>query len=218
MIVAVANTKGGTGKTTTAVQLALYRKVVKNRDVWLVDGDEQETALTAMGIRVDSGVSPEMPCSLFTDGRTLMNQIRAQASKWDDVIIDVGGRATETLRAAMMVCDVLVIPVQPRCYDVWALSKLEQVIQSARTIGADFRTVCFLSCADSQGKENEAAIEAIQTYSQSVDFYNIPLIRRKAFAMASGNGLSVFEYRPKDPKACQEISRLAEAIFEPVED
>lgn len=214
MIVAVANTKGGTGKTTTAVQLALYRKIIQHRDVWLVDGDEQETALTAMGIRVDSGVSPEMPCSLFTDGRTLMNQIRAQASKWDDVIIDVGGRATETLRAAMMVCDVLVIPVQPRCYDVWALSKLEQVIQSARSIGAGFKTVCFLSGADSQGRENDSAIEAITTYSQSVKFYDTPLIRRKAFAMASGNGLSVFEYRPKDQKACQEVERLAEVVFE----
>ena len=50
MIIAVANTKGGTGKTTTAVQLALYRQSL-GHEVWLVDGDEQQSALTAVSIR-----------------------------------------------------------------------------------------------------------------------------------------------------------------------
>ena len=40
MIIAVANTKGGTGKTTTALQLALYRQSL-GHEAWLVDGDEQ---------------------------------------------------------------------------------------------------------------------------------------------------------------------------------
>ena len=50
MIIAVVNTKGGTGKTTTAVQLALYRQSL-GHEVWLVDGDEQQSALTAVSIR-----------------------------------------------------------------------------------------------------------------------------------------------------------------------
>ena len=53
MIIAVANTKGGTGKTTTAVQLALYRQSL-GHEVWLVDGDEQQSALTAVSIRCET--------------------------------------------------------------------------------------------------------------------------------------------------------------------
>ena len=56
MIIAVANTKGGTGKTTTAVQLALYRQSL-GHEVWLVDGDEQQSALTAVSIRSENNVT-----------------------------------------------------------------------------------------------------------------------------------------------------------------
>ena len=38
--------------------------------------------------------------------------------------------------------------------------------------------------------------------------------RRKAFATAGGAGLSVFELRPKDPKACAELKALADAIYD----
>ena len=69
MIIAVANTKGGTGKTTTAVQLALYRQSL-GHEVWLVDGDEQQSALTAVSIRSENGVKPALACSAYSDGKT----------------------------------------------------------------------------------------------------------------------------------------------------
>lgn len=212
MIVAVASTKGGTGKTTTAVQLALYRKLIDGRDVWLVDGDEQESSLIAISIRSDSEIEPPLPCSAYADGRQLLTQIRAQKAKWDDVIIDVGGRATDTLRAAMMVCDVLLVPVQPRSYDVWALAKLQQIVETARTLGASFKALVFLSCADAQGGDNLDAADAIATYPE-LEFIDTPVVRRKAISAAGGAGISVFEARPRDAKACAEIEKLAKAVF-----
>ena len=62
MIIAVANTKGGTGKTTTALQLALLR-LHQGFDVWLVDGDDQQSALTAVSIRSENDVKPSLACS-----------------------------------------------------------------------------------------------------------------------------------------------------------
>ena len=47
MIITVGNTKGGVGKTTLAVQLAIYRALA-GRDVWLIDGDRQGTAAAAI--------------------------------------------------------------------------------------------------------------------------------------------------------------------------
>lgn len=213
MIVAVAHTKGGTGKTTAAVQLALYRKIVDKRDVWLVDSDEQESASMAVGIRSESGVEPVLPCSAYSDGPTLKAQVLAQKDKWDDVIIDVGGRATDTLRAALMLCDVLLVPVQPRSYDVWALSKLQSVVQLAREVReTSFPAYCFISCAEVQGTDNEDARAAIETFPD-LTFIDAQLVRRKAFSTASGLGLSVFEARPKDMKACNEVAVLANAVF-----
>ncbi|MGN1149266.1 MAG: AAA family ATPase [Sutterella sp.] len=212
MIVAVASTKGGTGKTTTAVQLALYRKLVDGRDVWLVDGDEQESSATAISIRSDSEVEPPLPCSAYSDGRQLITQVRAQKDKWSDVIIDVGGRATDTLRAALMVCDVLLVPVQPRSYDIWALAKLQKIIETARTLGATFRPLVFLSCADAQGGDNQEAADAMKAYPE-LHFIDSAVVRRKAISVASSSGISVFEARPKDAKACAEIEALAKAVF-----
>ena len=212
MIVTVAHTKGGTGKTTTALQLALYWKTRLGRDVWLIDGDEQQSALTAVGIRADSGIDPALPCSAYSDGRSMISQIRAQKKKWEDIVIDVGGRDTSALRAALMVCDVLLIPVMPRSYDVWALSNLQEVIQEAKDLGAEFRVLAFLCCADSQGNDNQAAMESMAAFPE---FEVLPasLVWRKAFAAAAGTGLSVFEMKPADRKACNELATLSEAVL-----
>ena len=43
MIITIGNTKGGVGKTTLAVNLAIAR-AMSGRDVWLIDGDRQGTA------------------------------------------------------------------------------------------------------------------------------------------------------------------------------
>lgn len=211
MIIAVANTKGGTGKTTTALQLALLR-LHQGFDVWLVDGDDQQSALTAVSIRSENDVKPSLACSAYSDARTIRSQIEAQRKKWDDIIIDVGGRDTGALRAALLVCDVLLVPVQPRSYDVWALSRLEDIIKEARDIGAEFDAYCFLSCADSQGADNEEAASVMKE-CEEMQFLDCPIGRRKAFATAGGAGLSVLEMRPKDYKACREIKALGRFLF-----
>ena len=52
MILAVGNTKGGVGKTTLAVNLAVARALA-GHDLLLVDGDEQGTALTFTQLRAE---------------------------------------------------------------------------------------------------------------------------------------------------------------------
>ena len=165
-----------------------------------------------MSIRSENNVKPALACSAYSDARTLKSQIETQVNKWEDIIIDVGGRDTGALRAALLVCDVLLVPVQPRSYDVWALSKLEDIIRDARDIGAQFDAYCFLSCADSQGADNQEAAEVMKQ-CEEMQFMDRLIGRRKAFATAGGAGLSVFELRPKDPKACAELKALAEAVF-----
>jgi hypothetical protein len=48
--------------------------------------------------------------------------------KYDDIIIDVGGRDTGSLRAALTVADLVLVPVQPRSFDVWALDQVATLV------------------------------------------------------------------------------------------
>ena len=57
MIITVGNTKGGVGKPTLAVNLAIARALT-GRDVWLIDGDRQGTAQAAISIRAEAGHTP----------------------------------------------------------------------------------------------------------------------------------------------------------------
>ena len=74
MIVTVGNTKGGVGKTTLAVNIAIARALA-GRDVWLVDADRQGTAQMAISIRADAGHVPGIACSQYADGPVLRSQV-----------------------------------------------------------------------------------------------------------------------------------------------
>ena len=68
MIITIGNTKGGVGKTTLAVNLAIARALA-GRDVWLIDGDRQGTAQTAISIRAEAGDQPGIACATYPMAR-----------------------------------------------------------------------------------------------------------------------------------------------------
>ncbi|MFP9230900.1 chromosome partitioning protein ParA [Pectobacterium cacticida] len=213
MIVTVGNTKGGVGKTTLAVNLAIARALA-GRDVWLIDGDRQGTAQTAISIRADAGYIPGIACATYPDGPTLRAQVQQQASKFDDIIIDAGGRDSTALRAALVLSDVLLVPFAPRSYDVWALNDIASLVDEARSVRDGLRAVAILNCADpgESSTDNADAAAAVAEIPQ-FEYLNTPIRRRKAFANAAGQGLSVLELKPTDRKASKELNALISALF-----
>ena len=131
---------------------------------------------------------------------------------WDQIIIDIGGRDSASFRSALMLADVLVVPTIPRSYDLAALNDLYAIVEDAWGVGSLVKACSFLSCADSQGSANAEAIEYIKQF-QEMTFIDAPINRRKAIGLASASGLSVFEYSPKDQKACSEIEVLVNKIY-----
>ncbi len=213
MIVTVGNTKGGVGKTTIAVNLAIARALA-GRDVWLIDGDRQGTAQTAISIRAEAGHTPGIACATYPDGATLRAQVQQQAAKFDDIIIDAGGRDSTALRAALVLSDVLLVPFQPRSYDVWALNDIAALIDEARGVRDGLRCFAVLNCADpgEHSTDNTEAAAAVADVPQ-FEYLSAPLRRRKAFANAAGAGLSVLELKPQDSKASEELKALVSALF-----
>ena len=213
MILTIGNTKGGVGKTTLALNIAIARALA-GRDVWLLDADRQGTAQTAVSIRAESGQLPGIACAQYPDGPTLRSQVQQQAAKWEDIIIDAGGRDSTALRAALVLSDVLVVPFQPRSYDVWALDDIAGLIEDARSVRDGLKVFAVLNCADpgTASADNAEAAAAVADIPQ-IEFLDTPIRRRKAFASAGGMGLSVLESSPKDRKAIDELNALVCALF-----
>lgn len=130
MILTVGNTKGGVGKTTLAVNIAIARALEKH-DVLLVDGDEQRTASDFTELRGEILGSAGYT-AVNLQGQALRTQVRQIAPKYDDIVIDVGGRDTGSLRAALTVSDTLLIPVQPRSFDIWAIGQIAELVRESR--------------------------------------------------------------------------------------
>ena len=213
MILTVGNTKGGVGKTTMAVNIAIARALA-GRDVWLIDGDRQGTAQTAISIRAEAGHLPGIACATYPDGPVLRSQLQQQAAKFDDIIIDAGGRDSTALRAALILSDVLLVPFQPRSYDVWALDDIAGLIDEARSVRDGLRAFAVLNCADTgeASADNVDAAAAVADIPQ-FEYLATPIRRRKSFANGAGQGLSVLEMKPVDRKACDELNALINALF-----
>ena len=123
----------------------------------------------------------------------------------------MGGRDTGSLRAALTVADTLLVPVQPRSFDVWALDQVSALVAEAREINEGLRAVAVLNGADAQGADNEAALEMIGDI-EGIEVLLTSIVRRKAFPNAAAEGRAVIEQSPRDPKAIDELTALIGAV------
>jgi chromosome partitioning protein len=210
MILAVGNVKGGVGKTTLALNIAIVR-AGEGREVLLVDGDEQGTALLFTELRTEQLGTPGYT-AVSLHGAALRTQVRQLATKYDEIIIDVGGRDTGSLRAALTVAHTLLIPVQPRSFDIWSTDQTATLVKEAHEINQDLRAVAVLNAADAQGRDNQDAGEALKDIA-GIELLPSIIGRRKAFPNAAAGGRAVTEYLPKDTKAIAELQALLRILY-----
>lgn len=205
-IYTVGGIKGGSGKTTVATNLTVLL-AADGRDVLLVDADDQETAtdFTAWRNKNADGQAGYTAIQLSGDG--VRTEIRRLAAKYDDIVIDTGGRDTTSQRAAMTVSDVYLVPFVPRSFDVWTLERVVRLIEEMQPANPALQAFAFLNRADPAGNDNVGAAEYLRE-AHCINFIDTPLGGRKAFSNAAAEGRAVTELKRKDAKAEAEILAL----------
>jgi len=121
MIVAIVNEKGGVGKSKLAVNPAAARARA-GRDVLSVDTDPHGSAMAWSGARDAAKVTTRVS-AIAKSGKGLQAEIADLARRYQDIVIDTGGRDSPETRSALESTQMVVVPAQPSQADLWSLEK-----------------------------------------------------------------------------------------------
>src|SRR5688572_24026632 len=213
MILVIGGTKGGSGKTLLATHLAVLR-AAKGRDVLLIDADEQGSAIDFTRQRQQRMKDGPGYTAIQTREADVAVQVRQMAPKYEDIIIDVGGRDTASQRAALTVAETLLMPFSPTSVDLWTDDNVIALLKEARPFNPDMRVYAFINKAFSSGSDNDDAAAILQEHPDYWQYLNTPIGNRKAFSSAFGKGYSITEHAPKDAKATNEMMTLYLHVFD----
>jgi len=211
MIITIGGIKGGSGKTTVATNLTVIR-ANSGRDVLLIDADDQETSTDFTALRTERKTDAGYT-SIKLSGTAVRTETLKLKTKYDDIIIDTGGRDTTSQRAALTVSDLLIVPFVPRSFDIWTIEKVSGLVEEMRAANPNLRAYTFINRADARGNDNNDAAEVLKDDSV-LQLLDVVIVHRKAFGNAAAEGLAVTEIKPADQKASEEINSLYNQVFD----
>ena len=200
-ILAIIGQKGGSGKTTTALGLAV--EAVRNgRTVAVVDLDPQATA-ASWGDRREDKEAPAVISCQAARLRPVLDAAKAQGVNL--AIIDTAGKSNEAAISAAKVADWVLMPIQPQMFDIETLQSVKEILALAGNPTASV----LINRAAVQGRRHEETQEAAQAMGFKVA--PVVLFQRTAHGDAGNIGLTAAEYEPKG-KAAQEMAALYDYI------
>ncbi|HBP4890777.1 TPA: AAA family ATPase [Pseudomonas aeruginosa] len=196
MIIGVLNQKGGVGKTTLSVNLAasLARTGVR---VLLIDADPQGSALDWAAAR-----EGEALFSVVGLPRPTVHKEIAQIGQgYDHIVIDGPPRVTDLARSAIMASDVVLIPVQPSPYDIWAADEVVKLIEEAQVYKENLKAAFVVNRKIAKTAIGRDVGEALEAYS--VVTLAASVTQRVIFAEAAAQGRAVYEIEKEGPAAIE---------------
>jgi chromosome partitioning protein len=209
-VIAVLNQKGGVGKTTVSIHIAtaLAADTGDGRHkVLLIDADPQGSALDWAAERTEH--NPAKFPVIGLPKPTLHREMSVIGQGYDWVIIDGPPRVNDLARSAIAASDLVLIPVQPSPFDVWAAQDIIDIVNECAVLKPDQHTrfvINRLFTNTTLGAEVKEALAA----------FNIPMMKsvirnRTEYAKAARTGLTALETEPHG-LAAQEINALVDEL------
>jgi chromosome partitioning protein len=206
MIIGVLNQKGGVGKTTLSVNIAAALAHSGAR-VLLIDADPQGSALDWSAAREGAPLF-----SVVGLPRASIHKEIGEIGKgYDHIVIDGPPRVTDLARSAIMASDVVLIPVQPSPYDIWAADEVVKLIQEASIYKENLKSVFVVNRKITNTAIGRDVGDALAAYQLPV--LAATVTQRVIYAEAAAQGKAVFEIDAQGP-ATAEIAALVAELME----
>lgn len=206
MIILVGSNKGGCGKSTTVVNLAVAFAKDK-KEVIIIDADRQSTASRWSNDREYNQVQPYIQVLQKYDN--LQPSLTQLQKKYDVILVDVAGRNSREMLSAMLVADLLICPLQSSQPDLDTLVESNEQVVRALDFNPKLKTYIYQTMASTntkvKDKERDEFVEYVKQFEafkliESINYF------RKVYKDTISEGKSIIEYNNDD--ATLEIKSL----------
>ncbi len=208
MLILVAHSKGGVGKSTIAVNLAAMLALAR-KDVLLLDADKQGSAAAWCALREDRELEPRISC-LQRFGR-LHKELPDLEERYTNVVVDAGGRDSEEIRSALLVTDVVVIPLLPSQFDLWSADEMAEMVDKGKIYNEPMRAIAVINRAPTHPFVREAEEARAYLSDLAIGLADTIIRDRRAFRRSIAEGRAVAEL--PDHKAIREIQSLYQEVI-----
>lgn len=203
-VIAILNPKGGCGKTTLSTNLAqsLHER---GKSVLVVDSDPQGSA------RDWHASTEDNPLPLVAlDRPNNMKTLGSISKSYDYVVIDGAAKLEDMMAAAIKAADMILIPVQPSPYDLWAASDLVDFIKARQEVTDGKPPASFVITRAIQGTKLGKEIGlALEEYDLSL--FKNQIVQRQVYPQTAAEGKTVFDSSNND--AIEEMNNLTDEIL-----
>lgn len=206
MIIVVANSKGGVGKSTLAVHLAAWLHEQGHR-ITLADCDTQQSS--SEWIRESR---PDIKAVRLDNPDNILNELPNLRQEADFVVADGPGSQTETSRALLLRADLAIVPCKASMLEVRALAKATDVLRQAQDIRNGVpKAVIVLSMVGKTYRLTKDMKDAAAALS--LPLASTALTLRQIYADAPGQGTVVWTMGARAREAADEVDKLFREIL-----
>lgn len=177
MIITIANSKGGSGKSTITINLAT-KLALEGKDVLVIDTDEQKSLDKFSNIRNDCDIQQIFTC-VSKSGNALTDTIKQMITKFDFILIDTKATINPEQKKSMLLSDYVIVPTTTSQIDLSELLNMFNYVGDVKDLNEDLKTFIILNRINPNpflSNEPKELKEFIESYKEENNIKDIEII------------------------------------------